>query len=136
MFGKSTNSFLKNIWWAKKAIFSFSTKPLQYIQGLGLLVFLFSIALSLFYTVLHFLYPDPGARGITTLAVLVLALGGLQIFSLSILGDYVAKILEESKHRPLFIRSRILRGSDCIQRADAIDAFVKERHPSINRHSN
>lgn len=136
MFGKSTNSFLKNIWWAKKAIFSFSTKPLQYIQGLGLLVFLFSIALSLFYTVFHFLHPDPGARGITTIAVLVLALGGLQIFSLSILGDYVAKILEESKHRPLFIRSRILRGSDCIQRADAIDAFVKERHPSVSRRPN
>ncbi|NBV51023.1 NAD-dependent epimerase/dehydratase family protein, partial [bacterium] len=35
MFGRTTNSFSKNIWWAKKAIFSFSMKPLYYIQGLG-----------------------------------------------------------------------------------------------------
>ncbi len=135
MFGRSTNSFLKNIWWAKKAIFSFSTKPLQYIQGIGLAVFLLSLALTLFYTAVHFLAPDPEARGITTLAVLILGLGGLQIFSLSILGDYVAKILEESKHRPLYIRSRILRGSECIQRADAIEAFVKERRPESTRHT-
>lgn len=133
MFGKTTNSLLKNIWWAKKAIFSFSTKPLHYIQGIGLIVFLFSLALALFYTAFHFLYPDPSTRGVTTIVVLTLGLGGLQIFSLSILGDYISKILEESKHRPLYIRSRILRGSECIQKADEIETFVNERRPQSNR---
>lgn len=134
MFGRSTNSFLKNIWWAKKAIFSFSTKPLQYIQGMGLAFFVLSISLALFYATLRFLNPDPGARGITTIIVLLLGMGGLQIFSLSILGDYVTKILEESKSRPRFIRTRILRGSECIQREDAIEAFVAERQPRLLRH--
>ena len=51
MFGRSTNKFLKNIWWAKKGIFSFSLKPLHYIQGFGLLILAFSIALAVFYAI-------------------------------------------------------------------------------------
>ena len=63
MFGRSTNKFLKNVWWAKKGIFSFSLKPLYYIQGFGLLIFAVSIALALFYLFYYLLNPSvTGAR--------------------------------------------------------------------------
>lgn len=110
MFGRTTNSFLKNIWWAKKAIFSFSVKPLHYIQGLGFVIFAFSMILSLFYLLYYLIHPPVDARGITTIILLVLGLGGVQLFSLSILGDYLGKILEETKGRPRFIRARIFKG--------------------------
>jgi dolichol-phosphate mannosyltransferase len=123
MFGRTTNSFLKNIWWAKKAIFSFSVKPLHYIQGLGLTIFLASMALSAFYLINYIVHPPTGARGITTVILLVLALGGMQLLSLSILGDYVGKVLEETKRRPRYIRAKLIKGNDVFMREPDIERY-------------
>jgi dolichol-phosphate mannosyltransferase len=107
LFGRTTNSFFKNIWWAKKGIFSFSTKPLQYIQAIGVAVFIATLALSIFYLINYFINPPQGAKGITTIIFLMLGLGGVQLISISILGDYIGKIIEEVKNRPKFIRTKI-----------------------------
>lgn len=107
MFGRTTNSFFKNIWWAKKAIFSFSQKPLHYIQALGVTMFVLSVLLGVYYFVDYLMNP-PEAQGVTTIILLVLLLGSVQLVSLSILGDYIGKILEESKQRPRFIRESII----------------------------
>ncbi len=125
MFGRSTNNFMKNIWWAKKAIFSFSVKPLEYIQRLGVLMFVASAALALFYLVCYFLNPPTNARGITTVVLLVLGLGGLQLFTASILGDYLGKILEEVKNRPRFIRSRIFKANEVFDTQEGIADFLR-----------
>ena len=108
LFGKSTNNFSKNIWWAKKGIFSFSMKPLHYIQSLGTLIFFVTIALGAYYLINFFVNPPAGAKGITTIVLLVLGLGSIQIISISILGDYIGKITEEVKNRPKFIRDKII----------------------------
>lgn len=107
LFGVSTNSFWKNFWWAKKGIFSFSKKPLQYIQTIGLIVFLLTGALSVFYIVQYIINPPTDAKGIPTVILLMLGLGGIQLISISILGDYVGKVVDEVKDRPRFIRSSI-----------------------------
>ena len=107
LFGRTTNSFLKNIWWAKKGIFSFSTKPLQYIQAIGIAVFIATLGLSTFYLINYFINPPQGTKGITTIIFLILGLGGVQLISISILGDYIGKIIEEVKNRPKFIRTKI-----------------------------
>lgn len=107
LFGKSTNNFWKNIWWAKKGIFSFSTKPLQYIQSVGVLFFIFTALLGIFYLIEYFISPPKNAPGITTIILLVLGIGSIQLMSISILGDYVGKITEEVKNRPRFIRNKI-----------------------------
>jgi len=126
MFGRTTNNFFKNIWWAKKAIFSFSVKPLHYIQGLGFVIFLLTVALSLFYLVYYFFNPPVGARGITTIVLLVLGLGGVQLFSLSILGDYLGKILEETKGRPRYIRAKIFKGKSVLSGENDMHKFMNE----------
>jgi len=108
LFGKSTNNFAKNIWWAKKGIFSFSMKPFHYLQNLGVFVFLFTIGLAIFYFINYLLYPPKNAQGITTIVLLVLGLGSIQIISMSVLGDYIGKITEEVKNRPRYIRERII----------------------------
>jgi polyisoprenyl-phosphate glycosyltransferase len=135
MFGRTTNSFLKNIWWAKKAIFSFSLKPLHYIQGLGLCIFGLSMALSVFYLVYYLIHPPVGARGITTIVLLVLGLGGMQLFSLSILGDYLGKVLEETKARPRYIRARVFQGRSVISRESDLNEFMVEVRQSLHDRS-
>jgi polyisoprenyl-phosphate glycosyltransferase len=134
MFGRSTNRFLKNIWWAKKGIFSFSLKPLYYIQGFGLAIFAVSIALALFYLFYYFLNPSVRVPGITTIVLLILCLSGVQLLSLSILGDYVGKVLEEAKGRPRFIRSKIIRGADTVSSETEIELLIEDcRETAIAR---
>jgi dolichol-phosphate mannosyltransferase len=130
-FGVSTNNLFKNIWWAKKAIFSFSTRPLSYIQGLGFAMFALTIFASLFYLIWYFVQP-PTATGVTTIVLLVLALGGLQLFSMSILGDYVGKVLEEVKARPRYIRSRLLRGSTRFESEAEIKNYLQTAREQVD----
>ena len=61
----------------------------------------------MFYFIFYFL--NPGApRGTTTIIVLVLFFGSIQLLSISILSEYIGKILEETKKRPHYIIRKIL----------------------------
>jgi nucleoside-diphosphate-sugar epimerase/glycosyltransferase involved in cell wall biosynthesis len=124
LFGKSTNNILKNIWWAKKAIFSFSIKPLQYIQAIGVITFIVTVLLAGFYLINYFINPPTDAKGITTIVLLVIGLGSIQLISTSILGDYIGKITEEVKNRPQFIRNKILFNGNVYDSDDKIQDFV------------
>jgi dolichol-phosphate mannosyltransferase len=136
MFGQTTNSFLKNIWWAKKAIFSFSLKPLHYIQAFGFVIFMVSIGLSAFYLLHYLLRPPSGAPGITTIILLVLAIGGIQLFCLSILGDYLGKVLEEAKSRPRYIRARVYKGADAFGTQHAIEEMLDTNRRTVAERTN
>lgn len=108
MFGKTTNSLLKNFDWALKGIFSFSYVPLRFITLLSLGVFLLSLLAMLVQIVLRFLYPET-PRGTTIILVVVLFLGAIQLLGISILGEYIGKIFEEVKQRPRFVVKNIIR---------------------------
>ena len=107
LFGTSTNNFFKNLNWAKKGIFSFSYFPLEFLSLFSYLIVLLSAVALVVYIVFYFLYPG-APKGITTLIVLVLFIGGIQLLSISILSEYIGKILEETKKRPLYIVKKIL----------------------------
>jgi dolichol-phosphate mannosyltransferase len=107
LFGKSTNNLFRNIQWAKKGIFSFSYLPLEIISFFSYLIVLISCIGLIIYTILYFI-KDETPKGITTLIVLVLFLGGMQLLSISILSEYIGKILEETKKRPNYIIKKIL----------------------------
>lgn len=126
LFGKSTNNFTKNVWWAEKGIFSFSTKPLYYIQLVGLLFFLITIGMGLYYIINYIINPPTNAPGITTIILLVLMLGSIQLISLSVVGDYVGKIMEEVKNRPKFIRNKIIYGGAQYTTIKDVDEIIKE----------
>ncbi len=135
IFGRSTNNFLKNLWWAKKAIFSFSIKPLEYIQRLGIIMFAISFLMALYYLGHSLIYPPNDAKGIPTVILLILGLGGIQLFSLSILGDYIGKVLEEVKNRPRYIRSRVIRGNKVVDSQDEINELVRLANNSARARS-
>ena len=109
MFGTTTNNLIKNIRWAKKGIFSFSYLPLELISYLAIIVVFFSfLAIILFLLSYIFNFLPRGSQGIQTIIILVLFLGGIQLLCLSIIGEYLAKIFEETKKRPKFIIKEIL----------------------------
>ena len=108
MFGVTTNNWRKNIGWARKAIFSFSFVPLELMTYLGWSLTLLSFIAIIIQIVLYFVMPG-NPHGVTTIIVLILFFGGLQMLGISVLGEYQAKILEESKKRPKFIRRNIYR---------------------------
>ncbi|MGB7567427.1 MAG: NAD-dependent epimerase/dehydratase family protein [Chitinivibrionales bacterium] len=126
LFGKSTNNLLKNLWWAKKGIFSFSLKPLQFIQGIGIIFFLITIALGIFYFLSYIMNPPRDAKGITTVVMLVLGLGSIQLLSLSVIGDYIGKIIEEVKNRPKFIRSKIIYRGKLYDKEESMETILEE----------
>ncbi len=126
MFGVSTNNWRKNIAWAKKAIFSFSFMPLEFLSFIGVILTGVSFLALITQIILKFLMPDT-PQGFTTIIVLVLFFGGIQLLAISIIGEYISKIFEETKKRPKFIRSSIQKGRKTYNTSDKIEDFINER---------
>jgi dolichol-phosphate mannosyltransferase len=112
MFGVTTNSFLKNIDWAKKGIFSFSNTPLTMLTSLGVVLLGVSTLIAIVAAVLRVLFPDIAPRGATTLLILILMFGSLNLFAIGLVGEYIAKIMAEVKGRPRLIRAGLIRNGE------------------------
>ncbi|MEH6627068.1 MAG: NAD-dependent epimerase/dehydratase family protein [Motiliproteus sp.] len=111
MFGISTNNWIKNIGWAKKAIFSFSRTPLHMLTAFGGIACLGSVGLAAVSVLMRVLNPESVPQGVTFISLLIMFFGSSTIFAIGLLGEYIGKILEETKARPAFIRrSLIMRG--------------------------
>jgi dolichol-phosphate mannosyltransferase len=112
MFGISTNNWIKNIGWAKKAIFSFSRMPLHLMTALGGITVAGTVLLAILSIAMRLLAPESVPRGLTFVSLLVMMFGSLTILGLGLLGEYIGKIFEETKARPPFIRRHlIVRGT-------------------------
>jgi polyisoprenyl-phosphate glycosyltransferase len=112
MFGVTTNSLLKNIGWAKKGILSFSNTPLNILSFAGTVLFVVSIFLGLAQIASRLLFPGLAPRGVTTMLLVTLFFGSVNLFAIGIIGEYIAKIFEEVKGRPLFIRKHLVRDGE------------------------
>lgn len=108
MFGRSTNSLLNNVGWARQAIISFSYVPLDLIAWLAFATVGVSFVGLVTQLVLRFADPGLAPKGFTTLIVGMLFIGGVQLLCLAIVGCYVAHIYEETKHRPSFLVESVL----------------------------
>ena len=109
-FGKTTNNFLKNFQWATKGIFSFSYVPIEMITLISFLVFIVALVGIILQIILRFLIPD-APLGITTVLIVVLFIGAVQLLGISILGEYIGKIFEEVKQRPKYVVKSIFKNS-------------------------
>lgn len=92
---------------AVNAILAFSERPLQLSIGLGLTMLAFTTVYGL-YALLRKLIFDVGLTGWTSLVILVLFVGSIQILLLGIIGSYVGRTYTETKQRPVFaIRKKV-----------------------------
>jgi dolichol-phosphate mannosyltransferase len=108
MFGRTTNSFVKNLGWARRAILSFSYAPLDFIAWLALATVGLSVLAMCAQVVARIAFPDSAPRGLTTVLLVVLFIGGIQFLCLSIIGSYLAHMYDEVKARPSYIVDEVL----------------------------
>jgi dolichol-phosphate mannosyltransferase len=115
MFGESTNNLLKNLEWAKRGIFSFSNTPRKILSSAGLVMLALSILLAFVLILMRALIPHVAPRGATTLLLASLFFGAINLFAIGLVGEYVAKIMEEVKGRPRLIRAGLIRHGELSQ---------------------
>lgn len=110
-FGETKWSYGKLFKYAFDGIISFSTFPLKLATGVGLVTSAASI-IYLIAVVLQKLIWGIDVPGYATIVVLVLFLGGMQLFCLGILGEYISKIYLQVKNRPIYILKEHLGKDD------------------------
>ena len=102
--GESKWSTRMLITYAISNIVGFSTAPMQFVTGAGIVVFLIAIILGI-QTIVRYC-TGHAVEGFTTVILLILLIGSLIMISLGIIGYYIARIYEETKGRPRYIISR------------------------------
>jgi len=105
--GKSTENFLSSLYWAKTLIVNFSFKPLTWISTLAFITVVLSL-ISIAAFLIYYIFNPNSPRGIPTLFVLILFLGGVQLLSISVIAEYISRIFLEVKKRPRYIIRKIL----------------------------
>jgi len=100
--GESKYPLRKMLRFATDGILSFSTKPLQMSVGFGMLCAALAL-IGILYALALRLFTNMWVEGWTALMIAVLFIGGVQLISVGILGEYVARIYSEVKNRPLYI---------------------------------
>ncbi len=108
--GESKYPLKKMLSFAFDGITSFSVKPMRLILMLGAVVFVVSLLMLLWALVAHL--TGSSVSGWTSLMGSIWLIGGIQLLSLGVIGEYVGKIYSESKARPRFIIDTVLNRTD------------------------
>ena len=99
--GKSKYSITKMFRFAADGITSFSAKPLRISFFAGLLVSSIGLLYSIYAIIKYFL--NDTIPGWTSILVSILIIGGIQLISIGIIGEYLARVFNEAKNRPLYL---------------------------------
>lgn len=96
---------------AIEGITSFTTAPLRIASFLGILTS-FAAALYIIFLVVRTLIFGSDLAGYPSMMAVILFLGGVQLLSIGVIGEYVGRIFNETKQRPLYFTDEIHRGGD------------------------
>jgi dolichol-phosphate mannosyltransferase len=107
--GRPKYTFTRLVYLALDGLVSFSYIPLRAITMLGFGVSLISIVLAVFYTIQK-LTIGLNPPGFATLIVALFFLSGIQLITMGVIGEYIGRIFEEVKQRPLYIVRGVIRG--------------------------
>ena len=99
--GESSMSYRNLVRLAMEGIMSYTTAPLRFASLIGLLVSLIAFVYGLWILTKTLIWGDPVA-GFPTLMVVILFLGGVQLLSLGIIGEYLGRVYNETKNRPVY----------------------------------
>ena len=99
-----SDPLLKLIAYAISNIVGYSTAPMQIVTGAGIVVFLLAVVLGI-QTLARYC-TGHAVEGFTTVILLILLIGSVVMFSLGVIGYYIARIYEEVKGRPKYIISK------------------------------
>lgn len=101
--GEPKQNYRKLIRYALDAVFSFSLIPLRMVSYCGLFISFSGFIVALHFVIKRMLGLETAQTGFTTLATLALLLGGVQLLGIGVLGEYLGRIYDEVKARPLYV---------------------------------
>jgi dolichol-phosphate mannosyltransferase len=101
--GSTKYPLRKMLRFATDAITSFSERPLRIATGIGTLITIGALALAAWVVVGKLIAPERSVQGWTSVIVAVLFLGGVQLLSIGVLGEYIGRVYRETKDRPLYV---------------------------------
>lgn len=101
--GQPGQTLRRLVRYALDGLFSFSHLPLRLLTYTGLFVAGLGFVVGLYFVVKRILGIESAFTGFTTLVSLVLFLGGIQLVGIGILGEYLGRIYDEVKRRPLYV---------------------------------
>lgn len=104
--GQPQQTFRRLARYAADGVFSFSYLPLRVLAYAGVLVSLLGFALGLYFIVKRLVDVERAPMGFTTLIAVVTFLGGVQLIGIGVLGEYLARVYDEVKNRPLYLLKR------------------------------
>jgi polyisoprenyl-phosphate glycosyltransferase len=105
--GEVKYTFHKSFGLAINGLVSFSKVPLRISTYVGLFSALVAIGMMLLVFYWRIAYPASPLTGLTTIVVAIFFLGAVQLLSIGILGEYIGRIYEEVKNRPLYTLSEV-----------------------------
>lgn len=100
--GRSNWNFLSLFNLGIEGIISFTTTPLRLSTLLGFVIAMGAFVLMIYYLCKALIWGDP-IQGFPTLITVILFLGGMQLLSIGILGEYMGRVFNETKCRPVYI---------------------------------
>jgi polyisoprenyl-phosphate glycosyltransferase len=89
--------------YALDGVFSFSYKPLRLMMAMGMAISLIGFCIAAYFVAKRLLGYEHAHTGFTTLVTLMLLLGGMQLAALGLLGEYLGRVYDEVKNRPIYI---------------------------------
>jgi glycosyltransferase involved in cell wall biosynthesis len=101
--GRPKQTLRRLVRYAVDGFFSFSYLPLRFLTYSGILVSLLGFILGLYFIVKRLLGIETASTGFTTLVSLVTFLGGIQLIGIGVLGEYLGRVYDEVKQRPIYI---------------------------------
>ena len=104
--GLRKQSFGRLLHYALDGVFSFSYKPLRLMVLAGSVICVMAFLLASIFVIRRLAGIEQAQMGFTTLVTLVLFMGGAQLLSIGLLGEYLARIYDEVKARPVFVVRR------------------------------
>ena len=111
MAGRSKFSYWRLWNFALDGITSFSTAPLRVASYFGLLTAVVAFGFGGWTVIRTLLWGDP-VRGYPTLITVILLLGGVQLIALGVIGEYLGRLYQEVKQRPLYLLDAWLPAAD------------------------
>lgn len=134
VFGRSTHGFMKNFWWARKGVFSFTFVPIEALGYAAVVLTALSSA-ALVYQLIDMVRRPEVPHAVSLLAVLVAFFGSLNLLAVAVVGEYLIKVVEDTKRRPKFIRRAIRHRAEQLTAPEEIERFVRERASGRARRS-
>lgn len=105
--GETHETVWSGLYWAKTILVNFSFRPLEWISYFAFVVMIFAFLFALVDLILVLIFGN-APRGVPTIVILILFLGGVQLLSLSVIAEYLAKIFLEVKRRPRYIIREVI----------------------------